>query len=222
MSCNLFRIAARRGAGILTTGASRAPKRTCATGTQNAARAQRGSAVESGTKTRGGIEDKKTATSTAIPDISSTSWTSFGFEEKDAKDPKRWTKFGIKYAGAVLLFLVSYQSLHWYVARLEKDGQRRKREMEENKEIARGFATKEEVGFADVGTQMKGTGGGGIMTGECTSEVEELKSYKALLERRMEDMNEQMRKGDEGKELAVELSEVINEIGRLEEKAAVL
>lgn len=72
--------------------------------------------------------------STSIPNIPSTSLGLF--EEADQKDPNKWKKFAWKYAGAVLLFMISYKTLHWYVDRLEADGKRRRAEVEENKKIA--------------------------------------------------------------------------------------
>lgn len=69
-----------------------------------------------------------------IPDVPSTSLGLF--EEADEKDPNKWKKFAWKYGGAVLLFMISYKTLHWYVDRLEADGKRRREEMEENKNIA--------------------------------------------------------------------------------------
>lgn len=69
-----------------------------------------------------------------IPDVPSTS---LGMEDPDANDPLKWKKFAFKYAGAVLLFMISYKTLHWYVDRLEADGKRQRAEVEENKEILR-------------------------------------------------------------------------------------
>lgn len=67
-----------------------------------------------------------------IPDVSSTS---LGLEDPMTNDPLKWKKFAWKYAGAVLLFFVSYKTLHWYVDRLEADGKRRREEVEENKSL---------------------------------------------------------------------------------------
>lgn len=72
-----------------------------------------------------------------IPDVPSTSWSTLFFEEKDLNDPNRWKKFLWKYAGAVLLFFISYKTLHWYVAKMEADGKRRKKEIEEDRQMAK-------------------------------------------------------------------------------------
>lgn len=74
--------------------------------------------------------------STDVPDVSSTS---LGLEDPMTNDPLKWRKFAYKYAGALLLFFVSYKSLHWYVDRLEADGKRRREELEENKTIIQGM-----------------------------------------------------------------------------------
>lgn len=71
-----------------------------------------------------------------IPDVSSTS---LGLEDPMTNDPLKWKKFAYKYAGALLLFLVSYKTLHWYVDRLEADGKRKREELEENKTIIEGI-----------------------------------------------------------------------------------
>lgn len=74
--------------------------------------------------------------SAAMPDVSSTS---LGLEDPMTNDPLKWRKFAYKYAGAVLLFFVSYKTLHWYVDRLEADGKRKREELEENKTIIQGM-----------------------------------------------------------------------------------
>lgn len=73
----------------------------------------------------------------AFPDVPSTS-LGLGFAaDPQTNDPLKWKKFAYKYVGAVLVFLISYKTLHWYVDGLAKDGKRQREEVEENKEILR-------------------------------------------------------------------------------------
>lgn len=68
-----------------------------------------------------------------LPDVPSTS---LGFvEDPAANDPLKWKKFAWKYGASVAVFFVSYQALHWYVGKIETDGKRKRREMEENKTL---------------------------------------------------------------------------------------
>lgn len=75
-----------------------------------------------------------TTTSSQIPNVPSTSLGLF--EEADEKDPNKWKKFAWKYVGALVVFMISYKTLHWYVDRLAADAKRRREEVEENKQIA--------------------------------------------------------------------------------------
>lgn len=69
-----------------------------------------------------------------IPDVPSSSLGLW--EEQDEKDPNKWKKFAWKYAGAVVVFLISYKTLHWYVDRMEAEGKRQRDELEEKKKIS--------------------------------------------------------------------------------------
>lgn len=87
----------------------------------------------SGATTSGTVSSVAEAVTPKIPDVPSSSLGLF--EEADAKDPNKWKKFAWKYVGALLLFMVSYKTLHWYVDRVEADGKRRREELEENKKL---------------------------------------------------------------------------------------
>lgn len=76
----------------------------------------------------------KTPSDGKIPDVPSSSLGLW--EEQDAKDPNKWKKFAWKYAGAVVLFLISYKTLHWYVDRMEAEGKRHRDELEEKKKVS--------------------------------------------------------------------------------------
>lgn len=69
-----------------------------------------------------------------IPDVPASSLGLW--EEQDAKDPNKWKKFAWKYAGAVILFLISYKTLHWYVDRMEAEGKRQREELEVKKKVS--------------------------------------------------------------------------------------
>lgn len=76
----------------------------------------------------------KTPSDGKIPDVPASSLGLW--EEQDAKDPNKWKKFAWKYAGAVVLFLISYKTLHWYVDRMEAEGKRHRDELEEKKKVS--------------------------------------------------------------------------------------
>ncbi|CAN8066776.1 unnamed protein product [Agarophyton chilense] len=82
------------------------------------------------------VEENTRSDTGKIPDIPSNSWSSIGFEPEDANDPNKWKKFAWKYVGAVLLFFVSYKTLHWYVDRIEEEGQQSKKNLEESREFS--------------------------------------------------------------------------------------
>lgn len=210
------------------------PKRTSPTITETPPKA----AVESDAKSVSGAREAKSEG--PIPDIRSTS---LGIDNPESNDPLRWQKFAWKYAGAVLLFFVSYKTLHWYVDRLEADGKRMREEVEENKEIVR-----------EIGVGAKNEGGGRMSGGEgsepvlmtkakaaqderlpplrifdpvkdeevgMVSELEELYVYKIELEGRLRDLrgtewSEEV--GREKKEVEDELKGLEVEIRDLEEK----
>lgn len=168
------------------------------------------------TKAPAAAVSAETADKAQIPDVPSTSWSSIGFEEADVKDPNRWKKFAWKYAGAVLLFMISYKSLHWYVDRLEADGVRRREEMEENKEIVKDirstdkpaaptFEFMEQFPPPDLPKQ--------------SSELDELYAYKTELEVRLKELGSQSRSAERDtnrKETRTELKDIANEIRVLE------
>jgi len=59
--------------------------------------------------------------------------TSLGFSEErvgDDEDPNKWIKFGFKYAGAVIVFLIAFGSLRAYEASLEAEAAKRKKQQE--------------------------------------------------------------------------------------------
>ncbi|KAJ8906067.1 hypothetical protein NDN08_002566 [Rhodosorus marinus] len=59
--------------------------------------------------------------------------TSLGFSEErvgDDEDPNKWIKFGFKYAGAVVVFLIAFGSLRAYEASLEAEAAKRRKEQE--------------------------------------------------------------------------------------------
>lgn len=156
--------------------------------------------------------------STKIPDVSSTS---LGLEDPMVNDPLKWRKFAYKYAGAVLLFLVSYKSLNWYVERLEADGKRKRQELEENKTIIQGINGGENVQAATSPTPSSVTAnqtadvaglGTALPTGEeeqlpamrifdpvkeeepqSVSELDELYVYKIELQAKLRDLDSQTR-----------------------------
>lgn len=94
----------------------------------------------------------------SIPEVNSTA---LGLEDPDANDPYKWQKFAWKYAGAVLLFFISYKTLHWYVDRLEADGIRKREELEENKTISQEIYGDQTTGLANAMPQQ-GTPGFGV------------------------------------------------------------
>lgn len=106
-----------------------------------------------------------------LPDINSTT---LGAEDPMSKDPLKWRKFLWKYAGALLLFMVGYKSLHWYVDGLEKEGKKRREEVEENKDIVKQLQTQKGGGspgapvggMSTVQMGMMGTGSGMVESEE--------------------------------------------------------
>jgi hypothetical protein len=66
-----------------------------------------------------------------IPDINSTDIGAV--PDPHTHDPKKWQKFAWKYLGALVTFGVAYKVLHWYVAKVEKEGKQRREDMEVNK-----------------------------------------------------------------------------------------
>jgi hypothetical protein len=66
-----------------------------------------------------------------IPDINSTEIGAV--PDPHTHDPKKWQKFAWKYLGALVTFGVAYKVLHWYVAKVEKEGKQRREDMEVNK-----------------------------------------------------------------------------------------
>lgn len=154
----------------------------------------------------------------AIPDVPSTSWSSLGFEEKDAKDPNKWKKFAWKYAGAVLLFMISYKTLHWYTDRLEADAKRKRKEMEEDREIAHQIRTSdpqsERFPFMEPLKDVPSLP-------ETSSELDELYAYKAQLENDLRALKSQSgtsQTRQQTNQLETELKDLANDIALLEMK----
>lgn len=79
-----------------------------------------------------------------IPDINSTTLGIEHIPDPHTNDPLKWRKFLWKYAGAVAVFLVAYKAVHYYVDGLQEDGQRRRDEVEENKELRKQFDADQE------------------------------------------------------------------------------
>lgn len=67
--------------------------------------------------------EKEGSSSSTIPDVPSQSLGLF--EEQDARDPNMWKKYAWKYIGALVLFLGAYETLHWYVDKVEEENKLR-------------------------------------------------------------------------------------------------
>lgn len=166
-----------------------------------------------------------------IPDIGSTS---LGIDNPESTDPLKWQKFAWKYAGAVLLFFVSYKTLHWYVDRLEADGRRMREEVEENKEIVREIEGGAKKGEGERVSREEGSDGALIARAKevqdeklpplrvfdavkeedvgVVSELEELYVYKIELEGKLRGLGE----GEWSEEVGKEKMEVEEELKALE------
>ncbi|KAI0565964.1 hypothetical protein FGB62_13g128 [Gracilaria domingensis] len=171
-----------------------------------------------------------TDSSPRIPDIPSNSWTSIGFEPQDANDPNKWKKFAWKYVGAVLLFFVSYKTLHWYVDRIEEEGKQRKKGLEETREFSNELKS---GGNSSAGVssmfqntveqnadfkRMMDEQQSSIQT---SSELDELYRYRDELDSRLRELRKQGRTPEidaEKKEVKLELRSLAGEISTLERK----
>jgi len=56
-----------------------------------------------------------------IPNIYSSS---LGLESPDDDDPKKWQKFGWKYLGSIVVFVIAYTGIGWYADEMEKERKR--------------------------------------------------------------------------------------------------
>ncbi|PXF47766.1 hypothetical protein BWQ96_02448 [Gracilariopsis chorda] len=180
----------------------------------------------------------ETATEPAakIPDIPSNSWTSIGFEPQDENDPHKWKKFAWKYAGAVLVFFISYKTLHWYVDRIEEEGKQQKKGMEEAREFSDEM---KKQGSSPLGASILPDGSKELRRDEqhadllkmldtakeneiqTSSELDELYRYRGELEEKLRDLRKRGRTPEidaEKKEVKLDLKELTKDIHALEAK----
>lgn len=180
--------------------------------------------------------DAATEPAPKIPDIPSNSWTSIGFEPQDENDPHKWKKFAWKYAGAVLVFFISYKTLHWYVDRIEEEGKQQKKGMEEAREFSDEL---KKQGSSPLGASIFADGPKELRRDEqhadllkmldaakenesqTSSELDELYRYRGELEEKLRDLRKRGRTPEidaEKRDVKLDLKELAKDIYALETK----
>lgn len=113
-----------------------------------------------------------------IPDVPSTSLGLF--EEADAKDPNKWKKFAWKYASAVIVFMVSYKTLHWYVDKMEEQGKQQREQLEEDKTLASEIRQKSSSTSAAVSEQQQSVAMSPLIGGMQEQQVQQFQRQNEL------------------------------------------